>query len=111
MLEVKYIIFVVDSVSESADSDEMATIDEFNDGLRRDGYWVMAAGIGAPQTAIVFDNRSGAGSQQTGSLFVEADHYSGFWIIEVPSHDVAVRLANEGSRACNRRVELRPFLR
>ncbi|MBB5616808.1 hypothetical protein BJ959_000304 [Chryseoglobus frigidaquae] len=34
---------------------------------------------------------------------------SGFWIIEAPDRDAALALAAEGSRACNRVVELRPF--
>jgi hypothetical protein len=35
---------------------------------------------------------------------------SGFWIIEAPGLDVALKLAAAGSKACNRRVEVRPFL-
>nr|WP_243738797.1 hypothetical protein [Microcella frigidaquae] len=39
-----------------------------------------------------------------------AEQYvSGFWIIEAPDRDAALALAAEGSRACNRVVELRPF--
>jgi hypothetical protein len=34
----------------------------------------------------------------------------GFWIIQAPDLDVALRLAAQGSKSCNRRVELRPFL-
>jgi hypothetical protein len=34
----------------------------------------------------------------------------GFWIMEAPDLDVALKLAAEGSRACNRKVEVRPFL-
>ncbi|WP_455430608.1 hypothetical protein [Paractinoplanes durhamensis] len=34
----------------------------------------------------------------------------GFWIIEAADLDVALRLAADGSRACNRKVEVRPFL-
>ena len=108
---VKYIIFVIDSQSNTAVGNEMAAIDAFNEGLQRDGYWVMAAGIGAPNTATVIDNRRGVGLLQSGSLFAESEHYSGFWIIDVPSPEVAMELANSGSQACNRRVELRPFLR
>jgi hypothetical protein len=33
----------------------------------------------------------------------------GFWIIEAPDLDVALRLAAEGSKACNRKTEVRPF--
>jgi hypothetical protein len=33
-----------------------------------------------------------------------------FWIIEAPDLDVALTLAAEGSKACDRKVEVRPFL-
>lgn len=43
--------------------------------------------------------------------FVETKEYvAGFWVINAPDLDAALRLALEGSRACNRRLELRPFL-
>ncbi len=35
---------------------------------------------------------------------------SGFWIIQADSLEQAKSLAAEGSKACNRKVELRPFL-
>jgi hypothetical protein len=42
---------------------------------------------------------------------VETKEYiAGFWIIEAPDLDVALELATGGSKACNRRVEVRPFL-
>jgi hypothetical protein len=33
-----------------------------------------------------------------------------FWIIAASSLDVALKLAAEGSKACNRKVGVRPFL-
>ena len=108
---MRYIIFVIDSQTNSASGNEMAAIDAFNDDLERNGNWVMAAGIGAPKTATLIDNRGGANLEQSGSLFSTDDFYSGFWIIECASDDEARLLATRGSQACNRRVELRPFLR
>ena len=35
---------------------------------------------------------------------------SGLWVIEANDLDVALKLAAAGSKACNRRVEVRPFL-
>ncbi|MFM7081337.1 MAG: YciI family protein [Actinomycetota bacterium] len=107
---MRYVVFVIDSQTSTASGDEMAAIDKFNDELRAGGHWVMAAGIGAPRTAKVIDNRLGAGATNDGSLFQSDDFYSGFWIIEAESHERATTLASAGSRACNRRVELRPFL-
>jgi hypothetical protein len=42
--------------------------------------------------------------------FLESKEYlAGFWIIEAPDLDVALKLAAEGSKACNRKIEVRPF--
>ena len=104
-------IFVIDTTPGSADGDEMAAIDVFNEHLQNNGHWIMAAGIGAPSTATVIDNRNDLGSVAGQSLFATPDYYSGFWVVEADSPDTARELALAGSKACNRRVELRPFLR
>jgi hypothetical protein len=36
---------------------------------------------------------------------------AGFWIIEAENDTVAQALAAEASKACNRPIEVRPFLR
>ena len=107
---MRFIIFVIDDTSGSASGDEMAHIDAFNDGLRANGHWVMAAGIAAPSEAVVIDGRNGGESMVEGSLFDDPDYFSGFWIIDAADTTTARTLATDGSRACNRRVELRPFL-
>lgn len=94
----------------SANPEEMAAIDAFNDRLQSEGHWVFAGGLDSPDTATVVDNR-GEGPVITDGPFLESkEHLGGFWVIEAPDLDVALRLATEGSRACNRRVEVRPFL-
>ena len=105
-----YLISVVDDTTGSATSDEMASVDAFNERLRADGHWVFAGGVGAPSTATVVDNRGGE-AMFTDGPFVESKEYlAGFWIIEAPDLDVALALAAEGSKSCNRKVEVRPFL-
>ena len=43
--------------------------------------------------------------------FVESKEYlAGFWVMEAADLDVALKLAAEGSKACNRKVEVRPIL-
>jgi hypothetical protein len=59
----------------------------------------------------VIDGRHGHESIRGGSLFDGTEYFSGFWIVETDDLETARRLASAGSRACNRRVELRPFLR
>jgi len=108
---MKFMIFVIDQQSRSASTNEMAAIDAFNDSLQSKGQWVMAAGLADPSKATLIDNTSGAGKVEEGSLFKSDDFYSGFWIIDAESEDDAKELAMRGSKACNRSVELRPFLR
>lgn len=105
----QYLMSVL-NVDTVATSDEMAAIDAFNDQLRTDGHWVFAGGLASPGTATVVDARDGEPVFTDGPYLESKEHIVGFWIIEAPDLDVALRLAASGSRSCNRRVELRPFL-
>jgi len=108
---MKFMVSVIDSTTGQASHSEMADITAFNDHLRAQGHWVFADGLGAPDTATVIDNR-GPEPLITKGPFLQAQEYvAGFWILEAPSLEVALQLAAEGSRCCNRRVEVRPFLR
>jgi hypothetical protein len=101
---------VINDSKTLATSEEQAAIDVFNDRLIADGYWVFAGGLGGPDMATVIDNR-GEAPVVTDGPFVETKEYIvGFWILEAPDLDVALKLATEGSKACNRKVEVRPFL-
>ena len=92
----------------SATSTEMAAVDAFNDRLRTEGHWVYANGLAAPSTATVIDNR-GEEAVFTDGPFIESKEFiAGFWIITAPDLDVALKLAADGSKACNRKVEVRP---
>jgi hypothetical protein len=107
---MQYLVSVIDDLTNSATPDEMAAIDTFNDGLVAEGHWVFAGGLASPSTATVIDNRNGAAMVTDGPFLETKEHLSGFWIMEAPDLDVALKLAAEGSKACNRRVEVRPFL-
>ena len=109
---MQYLMNVIHNSRDLAPDDEMAAIDEFNDRMQADGQFVFAGGLAFPDvtTATVFDNRGSAGLVTDGP-FVEAKEFVvGFWIIDVPDDATAKRLAAEASKACNRKVELRPFL-
>ena len=107
---MQYVVSVIDDGTGPATPTEDAAIDVFNDRLRDEGYWVFAGGLGSPDPATVVDNRD-VKAVFTDGPFVESKEYlAGFWIIEAPDLDVALKLAAEGSRACNRKIEVRPFL-
>jgi hypothetical protein len=106
---MKFLISVIDDVSNSGTPDEMVAIDAFNDQLRANGQWIFAWGLHAPETATVIDNRNGANTETGKPLFDAKEHYSGFWLIEAADAAIAKKLAYEASKACNRKVELRPL--
>jgi hypothetical protein len=107
----QYLISVLaDDTIGTATAEEAAAIDVFNEQLQTDGQWVFAAGLASPSVATVIDGR-GEEAILTDGPFAETKEYAaGFWIIEAPDFDVALRLATQGSKHCNRRVELRPIL-
>ena len=109
---MRYLVSVIhdDTGTVLADPAEMAAIDTFNDRLMAEGHWVFAGGLGAPDAATVIDHR-GAEPMFSDGPFIESKEFLvGFWVIEAPDLDVALKLASEGSKACNRKVEVRPFL-
>ena len=106
----QYLISVLTDSPELAGEREAAAIDVFNDRLQAEGRWVFAGGLGSPDPATVIDNRSGEAVFTDGPFVESKEYIIGFWIIEAPDLDVALKLAAEGSKACNRKVEVRPFL-
>ena len=107
---MQYLVSVINDTANSGTPEEQAAIDVFNDRLMAEGHWVFAGGLGAPSSATVIDNR-GEEAMFSDGPFVESKEYLvGFWIIEAADLDVALKLAAEGSKHCNRKVEVRPFL-
>jgi hypothetical protein len=106
----QYLMSVLFDSDALATDEEMAAIDTFNEQMQADGHWVFAGGLAAPSTATVVDGRDGEPVFTDGPYIESKEHIAGFWIVEAPHLDVALRLAAQGSKACNRRVELRPIL-
>ncbi len=95
---MQYLVSVIDDTAGLATPEEMAAIE------------VFAGGLGSPGSATVIDNR-GEEAMFTDGPFVESKEYlAGLWIIEAAGPGVALKLAAEGPEACNRKIEVRPFL-
>jgi hypothetical protein len=107
---MQYLVSVIDDGAGLATPDEMTAINAFNDRLKADGHWVFAGGLAAPSSATVIDNRGGEAMFTDGPFLESKEYLIGFWIMEAPDLDVALKLAAEGSKACNRKIEVRPFL-
>ena len=106
---MRFMVFVIDTNSNSGSTAELRSIDQFNAELEGKGSLVMAAGIAGSSTGTLIDNREGRNKFHDGSLNGE-EFYSGFWIIEASTESLAKQIASDASKACNRKVELRPFL-
>ncbi|MCS0498583.1 YciI family protein [Protaetiibacter mangrovi] len=107
---MQYLINVIDSRTNSGTAEEMVAIDAFNEKLIAGGHWVFAGGLADPTVSTVIDNR-GETPVLTDGPFVETKEWAaGFWIIEARDLDEAIALMTEGSRACNRKLEVRPLL-
>jgi hypothetical protein len=110
---MQYLVSVIAATADSpalATPEEDAAIDVFNERLQAEGHWVFAGGLGAPSTATVIDNRGGEPMFTDGPFIESKEYLAGFWVMEAADLDVAIKLAAEGSKACNRKIEVRPFL-
>ena len=84
-------------------------VDAFNEKLQAEGAWVFAGGLQTHESTTTVD-ATGAATIVTDGPFAETkEDLGGFWIIEAPDLDAALKWAAEGSKACANRVEVRPF--
>ena len=108
---MRFLINVIESIDRPAHSgQEIDAIDTFNNEMVAAGQRVLAVGITSPENSIQIDNRDGQVKYIKESLADSNEYVSGIWIIDVPNREIALELAAQGSKACNRRVELRPLL-
>ncbi|PZQ90439.1 MAG: hypothetical protein DI534_04305 [Leifsonia xyli] len=107
---MRFLINVIDSRSGSGTPEEATAIDAFNERLVAGGHWVFAAGLADPTVSTVIDGRGDAAVFTDGPFAETSEWAAGFWIIEAADRDAALALMADGSRACNRRLEVRPLL-
>jgi hypothetical protein len=110
----QYLLNVYMVEGESYPSDEamqqaFEDVDRFNAKLQAEGAWVFAGGLQPAEIATTVDGTSGELTVTDGPFAEAKEHVGGFWIIDVPDLDAALRWAAEGSRACQNKVEVRPF--
>ncbi|WP_371402359.1 YciI family protein [Kribbella sp. NBC_00662] len=104
-----YLISVVDDESSSDAADGSGDVEAFNERLKADGYWVYVGGLDSPATATVVDNRKDAAILTDGPFLESKEYLGGLWIVDAPDLDVALKLAAEASKVCDRKLEVRPF--
>ena len=82
----------------------------FTDELRSEGSFVYVNGLTEASAATVVDGRSDTPIFTDGPYLESKEYIAGFWIVEVTDLDHALALAARASRACRRKVEVRPMV-
>lgn len=95
--------------SKEAMLESFADTGAFNDKLQREGYFVFADGLEPATTATTVDGQGDSPVILDGPYLETKEYIGGFWVIEAPDLDVALKLAAEASKACRGKVEVRPF--
>jgi hypothetical protein len=81
-----------------------------NQEMKSAGAWVFARGLHAPETATVVRHRDGETLVTDGPYAEGKEHVGGFWIVEAPDLDAALRWAGKAARALlGLPIEVRPF--
>jgi hypothetical protein len=106
---MQYLVSVIDDKIGSPGPADMAAIGAYNERLKAAGHFVFAGGLEAPDSATVIDNRGEEPVFTDGPFLETKEYFVGFWILEAPDLDVALKLAAEGSKVCDGKVEVRPF--
>jgi hypothetical protein len=78
--------------------------------LTAPGYWVFAGGLADTDAATAIDNRGEQAVFSDGPFVESKEYLAGVWVWEAPDLDVALKLAAEASKVCDRKIEVRPFL-
>ncbi|WP_405063065.1 YciI family protein [Kribbella sp. NBC_01505] len=106
---MRYLVSVIDDKENPGSTDREPVISEFNERLIADGYWVFAGGLADTTAATVVDNRGEQTVLSDGPYAESKEYLAGVWVWDIPDPDLALQLATEASKLCDRKIELRPF--
>ena len=107
---MQYLVSVIDDKGNPGSTDRQPAISAFNERLIAEGYWVFAGGLADTTAATVIDNRGEQAVFSDGPFVESKEYLAGVWVWEAPDLDVALKLATEASKICDRKIEVRPFL-
>lgn len=106
---MRFLVSVIDDKTNPGATDRRPAISAFNERLMAEGYWVFAGGLADPETAAVVDNRGEEAVFSDGPFVESKEYLVGVWVWDVPDRDVALTLATEASKICDRKIEVRAF--
>lgn len=86
-----------------------ADVDAVNEDIKKNGQWVFGGGLEHPNAATVVNNTGGKVTVTDGPYTETKEQLGGFWVVELPDLDAALKLAERASAACRNAIEVRPF--
>lgn len=86
-----------------------AQVGAFNEKVQAAGAWVFAGGLMPIEQSTCVDATGDKPIVTDGPFSESKEYLGGFWIIEAPDLDAALDWAAQGSKACEGKVEVRPF--
>jgi hypothetical protein len=107
---MQYLVSVIADGAELATPGEMVAIDAFNDRIRAHGSLVFANGLAEPSLGTVIEGRGEEPVFTDGPSWSRRSSSPVSGSSRLLTFDVALELAVDGSKARNRRIELRPLL-
>ena len=112
---MKYLLMIYsdertfEAMSEEERHEVYAAYDELMKDLAAKGHMLGGDELAPTSTATTVQVRGGERLVTDGPFAETKEQLGGFWIIDVPDLDAAMKLAAEGSIACRNPVEVRPF--
>ena len=84
-------------------------VEALNQKIKDAGAWVFAGGLHPTSSATVVRSENGQVLTTDGPYAESKEQLGGFWVIEAPDLDAALRWAEQATVACLAPVEVRPF--
>jgi hypothetical protein len=88
----------------------MRDVDALNQEMMAAGAWVFAGGLHPSSTATVLRVQNGEVLTTDGPFVESKEQIGGFWVIQAPDLDAALKWGRKATQACAVPVEVRPFL-
>ena len=104
-----YMVEGAEPPSEETTQQMYADVDKVNAKMQESGVWVFAGGLHEASTSTVVKVENGEVLTTDGPFAEAKEQLGGFWVLECPDLDAALKWASEATAACQAPVEVRPF--
>jgi hypothetical protein len=104
-----YMVEGAEQPSEEEIQQAYKDVDAVNEKMRAEGAWVFAGGLHPATTATVVRSQGGEILTTDGPFAEAREQLGGFWVIQAPDLDAALKWAEQATVACKAPVEVRPF--